>query len=293
MLHSDQRRFRLAALSPAFLLLGVVALVPLVQVIVLSFQNRSLRYASYKFVGFANFVRLGSDRRFWNAIRVSLTWEAITVVGTIAVAVFLAVYMFEYLSKRQKSVASIALVIPALVPRVSAAYIWKFMYSPLLGIINYFLGLFHVGPVEFLSDPSTALASIAIVDIWQWGLLFGVLVLKVLETMPRGFIEAGRIDGAGRWQLYRYIVVPNLLPVLLSLAFVKMVESLRSFDLIYIMTRGGPGTSTETLDMYAYLQGISIAGRISYAAAASLAMLVATILFFTLLWRQSERWYRA
>jgi len=164
------------------------------------------------------------------------------------------------------------------------------MYSPSIGIINYFLGFFGVGPVDFLAHPSYALFSIAAIDIWQWSFLIAALTVILLEGVPKEVVEAGALDGAKRWQLYRYLIFPIIVPPFLPLLFVKMMESLRTFDFIFVLTGGGPGVATETLDMYAYWQGIGSAGRISYASAASIVMLVLTMIFVTFMWGRLTRW---
>ncbi|MBD3307026.1 ABC transporter permease subunit, partial [candidate division KSB3 bacterium] len=113
----------------------------------------------------------------------------------------------------------------------------------------------------------------------------------ILEDVPRETLEAGRLDGASTWQLYRYIVFPIIIPISLPLVFIKMMESLRSFDFIFVLTAGGPGTATETLDMYAYWQGIGSAGRISYASSMSITMLVISIVLITVIWKVLRKWH--
>jgi len=275
---------------PAILVLIIISIVPTIRAVEMSFQNRELRYQTYHCIGLHNYKELFSDRRFINSIKVSATWEVITVFSTMLIAIFLAIFIFEYVPLRAKKLMQILLILPVIVPRVSAAYIWRYIYSPIIGIINYILSLIYIKPIALLSDPKTALFSIAAVDIWQWATLFSVIILGILESLPSEPIEAARVDGANNWQVHRYIVFPSILSPLLSLAFVKMVESLRSFDLIYIMTEGGPGISTETLDLYAYTTGIGLVGRISYASSMAVLMLVGTIISFAIVWRLCQGW---
>jgi multiple sugar transport system permease protein len=285
-----QRQFVLACLVPGLLLLAVLAALPTIGAINLAFQDRMLRFPDSVFVGFENFERMYGDRRFWNAIRISLYWELITVIGTMVVALLVAFYLFEKVKGRPRDVICLLLIVPILMPRVSAGLIWRFLYSPMMGVINYPITLVGLPPVEFLANPATALWAVAAVDIWQWGLFFGVVLLKLIETLPREPLEAARLDHAGPWQVHWFITLPMLKVPLVTLAFVKAVESLRSFDLIYTMTNGGPGIATETLDLYAYQQGIGTAGRISYASAMSVLLLVVTIVIFTIIWRRTQRW---
>jgi len=169
----------------------------------------------------------------------------------------------------------------------------RFAFHPLLGLAVYPLRLITGHPIDLLADPHTAMAAVAIVDVWQWGLLFAVVIVKLLETLPRQPLEAALLDHARTWEVYAYLALPMLRAALISLVFVKMVESLRAFDLISVMTRGGPGISTETLDMYAFSQGFIESGRISNASSMAVLMMIATTVAFTILWRRVRRWQEA
>ncbi|NQZ31249.1 MAG: sugar ABC transporter permease [Oceanospirillaceae bacterium] len=277
-------------LTPPMILLAVLAFVPTIAALVISFQNKELGRTGTQFIGFDNYLDLFSDRRFANAMQVSLEWEAITVIGTMLLAVLVAVLLFETTRGRTRALLCTLLIIPVLLPRVTAAFVWKFMFNPLLGIINYPIRELTGAPIEFLSGLQTALISVAVVDIWQWGLFFGVILLKLLETLPKEPFEAAKLDRVKTWELYAYVAIPMLSAPIISLTFIKMVESLRSFDLIYVMTRGGPGIVTETLDMYAFSQGFVESGRISYASAMAVLMLLATIITFTIIFKWVRKW---
>ncbi|WP_445682259.1 carbohydrate ABC transporter permease [Radicibacter daui] len=275
-------------LSPALLILAVLALVPTVFAVFISFQDRELSRPDGRFVGLDNYLALFSDRRFVNAIGVSLTWEVLTVGLTLLVALLIGILMFEYAGPRWRSALSLMFLTPVILPRVSAAFVWKFAFHPLYGIITWPYKAITGQPLDLLSDPATALGTVALVDIWQWGLFFAVIVLKLLETLPPQPFEAARLDHARTWQVYAYVAIPMLKAPLISLAFVKMVESLRAFDLIYVMTRGGPGITTETLDMYAFSQGFIESGRISYASGMAVLMMIATSIVFTVIWKRTR-----
>ncbi|MCG8357842.1 MAG: sugar ABC transporter permease [Kiloniellales bacterium] len=287
----SHRRFVLAATTPAYALLILLAAISVAGAVYFSVMDRSLRYPDYEFVGLYNFERLLRDRRFINALWISAVWEVVTVAGTIVVSLLLATLVHENVkSPWKRNLICIAFLAPVLLPRVAAAFIWRFLYSPSLGLVNYFASLIGLGPVEFLANPSLALVSVAVVDVWQWGLFFAVIILKLLETLPKEPLEAARLDNAKTWEIYAYITLPLLRGPIISLILVKAVESLRSFDLIFVMTGGGPGTATETLDLYAYQMGINLGGRISYASAMSVLLLVITIILFTLVWKAAQKW---
>jgi multiple sugar transport system permease protein len=275
-------------LTPAMGILAVLALVPTAYAIYISFQNRELSRPDGGFVGFANYVDLFSDRRFINAIGVSLTWEAVTVGMTLLIAVGLGILLFECVSPRMRNLLALLFLVPVILPRVSAAFVWKFAFHPLYGIATYPYKAITGEPLDLLSNPATALATVALVDVWQWGLFFAVIVLKLLETLPPQPFEAARLDHARTFEIYAFIALPMLKAPLISLAFVKMIESLRAFDLIYVMTRGGPGIATETLDMYAFSQGFIESGRISYASSMAVLMMIATSIAFTFIWKRVQ-----
>lgn len=286
-----KQRFVFWTLTPAFAILATLALVSIAGAVYFSLMDRSLRYPTYDFVGLYNYQRLFADRRFLKALKISAIWEVVTVAGSLVVATFLSVYILESTrSTRVRNLICLAFLAPVLLPRVAAAFIWRFLYSPSLGLINYFLGLLGIGPVEFLANPKLALFAVAAVDIWQWGLFFTVIMLKLLETLPKDPIEAAQLDNAKTWEIHAFVTLPMLKAPIISLALVKAVESLRSFDLIYVMTGGGPGTSTETLDLYAYQAGVNLGGRVSYASAMSILLLVVTTIVFTLVWKGIRKW---
>lgn len=288
-----RKRFILLTLAPATIIMVTIAFASIGGAVWFSLMNRALRSPDYKFVGFYNFTRLLRDNRFFNALEISLIWEVVTVTGTLLVAIMIAVFVYETVkSPAWRNAICFAFLAPVLLPRVAAAFIWRFLYSPSLGLINYLTGLLGMEPIEFLSDPSLALISVAVVDIWQWGLFFAVILIKLLETLPRDPIEAAMLDNARTWEIHAYVTLPMLRAPIISLALVKAVESLRSFDLIFVMTGGGPGTATETLDLYAYQTGVNLGGKISYASAMSILLLIATNIVFVIVWRMTKRWTR-
>ncbi|AOF90346.1 sugar ABC transporter permease [Sinorhizobium sp. RAC02] len=273
-------------LVPPLAILAVLAFVPTAYAIYISFRNRELSRPDGSFVRIQNYLDLFSDRRFLNAVGVSLTWEVVTVTLTLLVAVGLGILLFEFASARMRTVMTLLFLVPVILPRVSAAFVWKFAFHPLYGIVTYPYKAITGQPLDLLSSPVTALMTVALVDVWQWGLFFAVIVLKLLETLPPQPFEAARLDHARSWEIYAHIAIPMLKAPLISLTFIKMIESLRAFDLIYVMTRGGPGIATETLDMYAFSQGFIESGRISYASSMAVLMMVATTVIFTVIWKR-------
>jgi len=258
-------------LIPTIALLAVLALTPTIYALNVSFTDRTLFSDTSSYVGFENYAKLLGDRRFTNAAWVS------------------GVLMFESVSPKTRNMFCLIFLIPVLLPRVCAAFVWKFAFHPLYGIVTYPYRAITGQPIDLLADLNSALLVVAFVDVWQWGFFFAVIVLKLLESLPPQPIEAGRLDNAKRWQIHLYVTIPMLKAPLISLALVKAIESLRSFDLIYVMTRGGPGIATETLDMYAFSQGFIESGNIGYASSIAVIMLLVTIVTFTIIWKRVNR----
>lgn len=273
-------------LVPAILILMILALVPTVYAINISLQDRSLFSPDASYVWFENYVSLFADRRFLNALWVSLKWELLTVTGTMLSALVVGVLMFEVLTPRWRNVMCLVFLVPVLLPRVCAAFVWKFAFHPLYGIFTYPYRAITGDTFDVLADPTFAIFAVAYVDIWQWAPFFAVIILKLLEALPPQPLEAARLDYAKTWQIHYFIALPMMKAAIVSLVFVKAIESLRSFDLVYIMTRGGPGIATETLDMYAFSQGFIEAGKISYASSMAVIMMVVTIILFTIIWKK-------
>lgn len=276
-------------LVPTILLLMVLALTPTIYAINVSFTDRTLFSDASSYIGLENYVKLFSDRRFINSAFVSVKWEVVTVSATMIVSLGLGILLFEAASQRQQNIYCLIFLIPVLLPRVCAAFVWKFAFHPLYGIITYPYRVITGQPLDLLADPTSALLVVGLVDVWQWGFFFAVIVFKLLQSLPPQPIEAARLDNAKRWEIHLYITIPMLKAPLISLALVKAIESLRSFDLIYVMTRGGPGISTETLDMYAFSQGFIEAGKIGYASSIAVIMLVVTIVTFTIIWKRVKK----
>ena len=285
----NKNKFILFCILSSIVILLIVVIFPMVGAINYSLQDKSLRFLEGDYIGFQNYIDMFEDRRFINALKISLYWELITVIGSLLLAILVSIILFEYSNKNYRILLAIILIMPIMLPKVSAGLIWRFMLSPVMGLVNAPLISLNLNPIEYLASPKLALFSVAFVDIWQWGLFFGVILLFLLETLPRDLIDAAKIDKVKKWQLHYFITFPMLKGSLITIALIKAIESLRSFDLIFTMTKGGPGITTETLDLYAYQQGIGLRGEISYASAMSVAMVIITIVIFTFIWKRAQK----
>lgn len=269
-------------LLPGLIVLALLSLIPFGYAINLSIHDVDLSkpYLGNPFVGLANFVNLFKDSRATGAFTNTL----LIVGGAVVIETLLGLAVAILLNQitKGKTLITVLLMLPMLISRVVVALLWKILYHPVIGPINWFMDeFFGISHIEWLANPSLTKFSIIVADVWQWT-AFMILILSAgLEMLPKDTYEAAQIDGASSWKTFLYITIPLLTPVMGVAILFRGIEALRTFDLIYILTAGGPGTTTETVDIYAYLVGLSRGSRISYASAISIVLLVATILLLT------------
>jgi ABC-type sugar transport system permease subunit len=220
-------------------------------------------------VGTANYREAFSDPRTWNALRVTVLYTLATV--PLGVVLSLAVA----LALKEGPLASVlrgAYFFPAISSLAIMAIVWSFLIDPQIGLVSSWLGIVHINPPDWLHDPRWALPAVAAVGIWK-NLGFNMVILLAgLQGIPEPLYEAAAIDGAGPRRRFWHITLPGLRQTLLFVAVISMIASLQVFDQVYVMTRGGPVFSTESLVTYMYHQGFELF-RMGYAAA------LATILF--------------
>ncbi|HMF68769.1 MAG TPA: sugar ABC transporter permease [Phyllobacterium sp.] len=202
------------------------------------------------FVGFANFVRLAGDARFWQSMWHTVVYTVLSVVaplflGTIAALVFDSKLPMRGLLRG-------IFVMPMMATPVAVALVWTMMYHPQLGVLNYLLSLVGIGPQEWIFNQNTVIPSLVLVETWQWTPLVMLIVLGGLAAMPRDPFESAEIDGANAWQKFRYITFPMILPFMMVAVIIRSIDALKSFDIIFAMTQGGPGTASETINIYLY-----------------------------------------
>ena len=202
------------------------------------------------FVGFANFARLAGDARFWQSMWHTVVYTVLSVVaplflGTIAALVFDSKLPMRGLLRG-------IFVMPMMATPVAVALVWTMMYHPQLGVLNYLLSLVGIGPQEWIFNQNTVIPSLVLVETWQWTPLVMLIVLGGLAAMPRDPFESAEIDGANAWQKFRYITFPMILPFMMVAVIIRSIDALKSFDIIFAMTQGGPGTASETINIYLY-----------------------------------------
>ncbi|NDJ61049.1 MAG: sugar ABC transporter permease [Chloroflexi bacterium] len=269
--------------------MAIVAFVPLFYAIYIATHRIILAAPGLErsFVGLDNFARVLSAERSLNAFGVTFNLLVLSVGLSVLIGLPIAVLIYSHF--RARAWLAVLLIIPMAIPKVVAALVWNILYNPLIGVINYGLSVIGLPEVNWLSDSTNALLAIAIVDAWQWAPFVILILLAGLEAVPGNFYEAAAIEGANPLQMFRHITFPLLRPFLTVAVIFRAIDSLRTFDYVFILTKGGPGVSTETVDIYAYHIGITESGDISTATAAALILLVLTIIGVTI-WVRLMRW---
>lgn len=258
--------------APAMIVLFVLTILPLAFNLALSTQDRSVSDAlPSSFVGLGNYTAALGDPRFWNAVKLMFQFTLIAVPMQLVLGLALALLLNR--SMRASGLVRAVVLLPMISTPVAVALIWALMMDPNLGILNHFLQSLGLERSLWLADARLAIPALALVDIWQWTPLVSLILLAGLQTMPDEPFEAARIDGASPWQVFRFITWPMLQPAVFAALTLRLIDALKTFDIIEVMTQGGPGNASETLNVYAYHTGFEFL-RVGYTAALLTLLLV-------------------
>lgn len=208
-----------------------------------------------QFVGLANYGELATNTRFLTAIAHTLVFTALAVIAPLMLGTAAALVFHQKFAGR--GFWRGAFVLPMMATPVAIALVWVMMFHPQQGVLNYLLSLVGMPPSEWVYSPLLAIPCLVLVDIWQWTPLVMLIVLGGLASLPTDPFEAAYMEGATRWQTLRYVTLPLLMPFIMVAAVVRLIDALKTFDTIYVITQGGPGTASETINLYLYLQAFS------------------------------------
>ena len=267
---------RWVMLAPAVIILLVLVAFPTVYMFTVAFQKfNPAQMGANEWIGLDNFARLLTDQKFHNALKNTLVFTAVAVSIEFVLGLGFALLVDKYL-QRLTFIKTI-LLIPMMLPPIAVALNWRLLMQPRFGVINDVLSrVFGLEPVLWTSKIETAMISLIIVDVWEWTPFVFLMVLAGLAGLPRDPYEAADIDGANAWHKFRDLTWPFLKPVIAIVVLLRVMDAFRIFDQVFILTRGGPAGSTETLSLYLYKIAFQFFD-LGYAAAMSLFMLVLTI----------------
>jgi len=263
-------------LAPTLLFLAAVIVLPLIHAFWTSFQR--IRGLNSTFVGFANYVRVLEDEAFWHALRVSLGFVSISVAAHVVLGLLLALALNQITFAR--TALRVLFLTPWMVAAAVGATIWLWLLEPQFGVLNYILmsaGIIAT-PVAWLGTPGTAFAAVTTVEIWRGVPFIMLLTLAGLQTIPAEQYEAAEIDGATSWQKFRHITLPNLKYLLVVASTLDIINVVRHYDIIGIMTGGGPAGATEVLPALLYNTAFR-ANRFGEAAAIGVLLLLMVLIF--------------
>ena len=238
-------------LLPGLVFLFAIDLIPLAYSAWVSFYNWWLiRPRDVRFVGLANYTRMADDPEFARAVVVTSLFTVGSVLLEFLVGLLLAL-LFAQPFKFLRPIR-VLLLLPLFVVPVVGATMWRVIFHPEVGVLNHYLAAVGLGPLPWLSDPRLALVSITLVDAWRTIPFMFLVIYAGLEVLPAELFEAAAVDGASAWQSFRHITVPLLTYIMLLAVLIRGMDAFREFDIIFVLTGGGPGTATQTIQILNY-----------------------------------------
>jgi len=268
-------------LLPAVILILIFSLFPLFFSLVLAFLSWDLSRLTggVRFIGLENFITLVNDARFWNTARVTLTF----VVGAVSLEYLVGLGVALLLNQdiRFRRFFRVVFLMPMMLTPAAVAYAGRMLFNEGQGPVNHIIKLLGGPQVPWFSNPSLALPSLILVDTWEWTPFMMIVLLAGLQSLPPEVYEAARVDGANDWQIFRHITFPMLAPVSVTVILIRALEAFKLFDIVTVMTGGGPGTATEPVTLYAYLVGMKN-GNLGYASAIAYSLLIMVVISSTL-----------
>ncbi|RDJ19732.1 sugar ABC transporter permease [Bosea caraganae] len=280
-------RYWLFSLPAVLVILGVIVF-PWIFTLYMSAHDWKIG-GGPEFVGLQNFAELFKDARFIESMGHTAYFTILAVVlpilfGTAAALVFHREFPFRGLLRT-------IFVMPMMATPVAVALVWTMMFHPQLGVLNYLLSLVGIGPQNWVYDPNTVIPTLILVEVWHWTPLVMLIVLGGLAGLPREPYESALIDGANAWHMFRHITLPLVWPFIMVAIVIRTIDALKAFDTIFVITQGGPGTASETLNIFLYLQAFQFY-KIGYASAVVVIFFVIIIMLSLLLLyaRQKSKW---
>ena len=279
---SRQERLALRILLPVFLTVVVVATIPFVMAVIESFTSEG-----EGFVGLDNYVQALSNPSLYESMRQTAIYALVVVPSEVLLGLGLALLVHRTIrSAAVKATIYVLAIIPIAIPQVAAGVVFRLIYAPEYGILNVILEQLGIidQQILWLSVPALAIFSVASVDIWQWTPFVYLVLFAGLQTVPQEAVEAAQVDGASSWAQFRNIELPYIRPLILLVLFFRIADVLRVFDHVFILTGGGPGTTTQFVSLYLYRIAFKFSD-LAQASALAVMFMVAMTVFYTVITR--------
>lgn len=285
-----QRREKLVALlllAPAVLYLLAMAVYPTIYSLWLAVHNYTLYRPDFApFVGIANFTYLFGDELFRRSLRVTVVFALVAVALEFAIGLAVAVL----LDRKMVGINLLRtlLIVPVLISPVGMGLTFRYIFAPSYGLLNYLLRSVGLSPVDWIVSTTWALPAVIAVDVWQWTPFVTLILLSGMQSVSVEVIEAAELDGLSEFQKLWRIVLPLIRPVVIVILLIRLIDAIRSFDLVFVLTRGGPGSSTEVLSILSYETGFT-SGDMGTASAVAWVTVVLVNLLVILFLRALAR----
>ncbi len=282
--------YRWRLLLPLFFVLILVDGFPLVYAVVASVQRFMLSGAdqSHPFTGLENYIDFAFTPDFANAAVNTIVLTVSVVVLELIIAFGIA-YLLTLPNLRFRNIYFVVIMVPLLLSPIAVGLTWRLILHPDLGILNWVIGLVGIPRQAWLGSATLAMPTVIAVDIWHETSALILIFYAGLMALPKEPIEAAIVDGASGWQSMRYVIVPLMVPILLVGALIRTVSAVKTYDLVYILTRGGPGTATETISYLIWRTGLAGPLNLGQAAAGSILLFLVIVGFTWLLLRATDK----
>jgi multiple sugar transport system permease protein len=268
-----ERNFKYLLVGPAIFVLLLIGIFPLIYLLMVSFQGITMTETGTDFVGARNYAQLFDDARMWEALLHTVIFTAISLPLELLFGLAMAQLFLERLPGRQVFIA--LLVLPVVVSPIVSGATWSLLFDHRFGPINQIIGWFTGDDTAILwtIKPNLVYPAIIAAEVWQWTPFMFLLLLAALANVDKSLLEAASIDGAGWWRTFFKIVLPAIWPVMAVAILIRGLDLFRLFDIVWALTRGGPGTMTETISMFTYVKGFQ-QFETSYTAAVAFLVIV-------------------
>lgn len=274
---------------PSFIGFVVFVLIPVIWVLIISFQNYNVFTGKSVFAGLDNFTNILTDTRSVSALKNTLWYTILCSLGNTGLGLILAVLVDDILPKKISVFFRSVYFFPSLVGLTFVAIIWKAFFQTDAGVINYYLGLLGIHNIGWLSNQAFSKVSVLILDMWKNSGMSMLLILAGLQNVDKGLLEAAEIDGANGFQRFRKIIIPVASPQIFFVLIMNVTGALRIYESIYVLTGGGPGDSSRSLVMLIAEKGFT---SFDYGGASALSMLLLLLIaFVTVVQFAGSKWW--
>ena len=268
-----ERNFKYLLVVPSIFVLLLIGIFPLVYLLLVSFQGITMTEVDTSFVGLRNYAQLFHDRRLWESLLHTVIFTVVALPLELVLGLGLAQLFLDRLPGRQVFIA--LLVLPVVVSPIVSGATWSLMFDHRFGPINQIIGWIvgHETTLLWTINPDLVYPAILAAEVWQWTPFMFLLLLAALANVDKSQLEAAAIDGAGYWRTFFRIVLPAIWPVMAIAILIRGLDLFRLFDIVWALTKGGPGTSTETISIFTYVKGFQ-QFETSYTGAVALLIIV-------------------